>query len=174
MKSIAQVSFGALAGRDLDTGQLKAIYRETGTVDLSDSPVPHFDLLKLDHYAAASRWNRREPSWTPRAELDASRRAWTLSVLFIDDNLIGDRPRARELLAFPGPLSGRPRARVQFRHRGVAGRGSGPFRAANFTWVFIGVESPDPAGLRETGKTLQRLLRVNTSVFNVVLAPAKA
>ena len=35
-------------------GKQKILYRETGEVDLSDSPTPRFDLLELDKYRAVS------------------------------------------------------------------------------------------------------------------------
>jgi len=35
---------------DFERGEPKPMYHETGTVDLGDSPLPRFDLLKLDLY----------------------------------------------------------------------------------------------------------------------------
>ena len=40
--------------RDLEAGRPQALYRETGVVSLSDSPVPRFDLLALEKYNAVS------------------------------------------------------------------------------------------------------------------------
>ena len=165
--------------RDTESGHPKALYHETGTVDLADSPAPRFDLLKLGRYANATlQYSRGCPfrcefcdiivmfGRRPRvksveqvgAELDALRRAGVRSVFFVDDNLIGNRPRAKELLRFL--------ARYQADHDFAFSFGTEAsldmaqdaelltlLRAANFTWVFIGIESPDQDSLRETGKT---------------------
>lgn len=165
--------------RDFEAKQPKPLYHEAGTVDLADSPTPRFDLLKLDLYANATlQFSRGCPfrcefcdiivmfGRRPRvksvdqvgAELDALRRADAHSVFFIDDNLIGNRPRAKDLLRFL--------VRYQREHDYAFSFGTevsldvaqdpellALLKDAGFTWVFIGIESPDPASLRETGKT---------------------
>ncbi len=40
--------------RDFEHGSPRPLYQETGTVVLTDSPVPRFDLLKLDCYSYAT------------------------------------------------------------------------------------------------------------------------
>ncbi len=165
--------------RDFEAGTAKPLYRETGTVDLADSPVPRFDLLKLSQYANATlqysrgcpyrcefcdiivmfgRKQRMKSVEQVGAELDALRRAGMQSVFFVDDNLIGNRSRTKDLLRYL--------ARYQDDHAFSFSFGTEVsldlardedllelFRAARFTWVFIGIESPDPVSLRETGKT---------------------
>jgi radical SAM superfamily enzyme YgiQ (UPF0313 family) len=164
--------------RDFAAGRPKALYRETGTVDLKDSPVPRFDLLKLPLYANATLQYSRGCPFTcefcdiivmfgrkPRMkspdqigrELDALERLGMRSVFFVDDNMIGNKKKAKDLLRFL--------AKYQEKHRRVFSFGTEVslniaqdeelldlFRAANFNWVFIGIESPDPASLKETGK----------------------
>lgn len=164
---------------DFARGTPRPLYRETGTVALADSPVPRFDLLKLDRYSNATlQFSRGCPfrcefcdiivmfGRRPRTksleqvgrELDELRRAGARQVFFVDDNLIGDPRRAKDLLRFL--------KRYQDEHDYQFGFGTevslnlasddellGLFRAANFAWVFIGIESSDPAVLRETGKT---------------------
>ncbi len=39
---------------DFENGRAGAMYRETGVVALTDSPIPRFDLLKLDRYSTAT------------------------------------------------------------------------------------------------------------------------
>ena len=39
---------------DYVQGKHRALYHETGTVELEDSPTPRFDLLKLDRYTKAT------------------------------------------------------------------------------------------------------------------------
>jgi hypothetical protein len=91
------------------------------------------------------------------AELDMLRQLGVRNAFFVDDNLIGDRPAAKDLLRFL--------ARYQHEHHHPFHFGTEVsvnvaedddlldlFRAAGFTWVFLGIESPDPASLRETKK----------------------
>lgn len=164
---------------DFERGVPKPMYHETGTVALTDSPVPRFDLLKLDHYANATlQFSRGCPfrcefcdiivmfGRKPRVknleqverELDELRRQGARSVFFVDDNLIGNRRQAKELLRFL--------KRYQDKHGYTFSFGTevsldlahddellGLFRAANFGWVFIGIETDDAESLKETGKT---------------------
>jgi radical SAM superfamily enzyme YgiQ (UPF0313 family) len=167
---------------DFVRGSWRALYQESGTVDLATSPVPRFDLLKLARYTNATlQFSRGCPyvcefcdiivmfGRKPRTksidqvgrELDALRRLGTQSVFFVDDNFIGDRRGARALLAFLGAYQKEHGYPFRFGTEvslNVAGDKEllGLLRAANFQWVFIGIESPDEESLRETGK-LQNL-----------------
>ena len=107
--------------RDFEYGSPKPLYHETGTVALTDSPTPRFDLLKLERYSYVSlQFSRGCPfrcefcdiivmfGRKPRVksleqvgrELDELRRLKVHSVFFVDDNLIGNLPVAKKLLAF--------------------------------------------------------------------------
>jgi len=165
--------------RDFAAGRPKALYRESGTVDLADSPIPRFELLKLPLYSDATlQYSRgcpfkcefcdiivmfgrkprmKSPDQVGR-ELDELRRLGMRRVFFVDDNMIGNKKKAKNLLRFL--------ARYQEEHRHAFAFGSQVslniaqddelldlFQAANFGWVFIGIESPDAASLRETGKS---------------------
>jgi len=106
---------------DFEQGTPKPFYHETGTVALTDSPTPRFDLLKLDLYSRASlQFSRGCPfrcefcdiivmfGRKPRVktleqvgrELDELRRFNVRRVFFVDDNLIGNLPMARRLLQY--------------------------------------------------------------------------
>jgi radical SAM superfamily enzyme YgiQ (UPF0313 family) len=164
---------------DFAAGAPKALYQETGTVALTESPTPRFDLLKLDRYSMASlQFSRGCPfrcefcdiivmfGRRPRVksleqigrELDALRARRVRRAFFIDDNLIGNRPQAKALLAFL--------AEYQLRHDYQFSFGTEAslnlardaelirlMRAANFGWVFIGIETTDEESLKETKKT---------------------
>jgi radical SAM superfamily enzyme YgiQ (UPF0313 family) len=165
--------------RDFEAGAPQALYRETGTVALADSPTPRFDLLKLHRYNTASlqfsrgcpyrcdfcdiivMFGRRPRVKSPEQigrELDALRAQRVHQVFFVDDNLIGNRAQAKALLRFL--------AEYQRRHRWRFGFGTEVsvniardeellrlMREANFGWVFIGIETPDEATLKASGKT---------------------
>lgn len=164
---------------DFEAGRPAPLYQETGTVDIADSPPPRFDLLKLDRYTTVSlqfsrgcpfrcefcdiivMFGRRPRTKTPEQigrELDLLRTQGANNVFFVDDNLIGNKAKAKELLIFLRDYQRRHAYRFQFGTEvslNVAEDAEllGLLREANFTWVFIGVESPDPESLREIKKT---------------------
>jgi radical SAM superfamily enzyme YgiQ (UPF0313 family) len=164
--------------RDFAAGRAKPLYRETGVVDLDDSPVPRFDLLALDRYTTATlQFSRgcpyrcdfcdiivmfgRKPRYKhPERigrELDALRAAGARSVFFVDDNLIGHKPAAKALLEYlaryqaehGNPFIFGTEASVNLGHDAEL---LALFRAAGFAWVFLGIESPDPETLRAARK----------------------
>ncbi|MCC6202021.1 MAG: B12-binding domain-containing radical SAM protein [Gammaproteobacteria bacterium] len=164
---------------DFTAGTAQPLYREEGTVDLADSPTPRFDLLKLNRYTNVGlqfsrgcpfhcefcdiivMFGRRQRSKTPEQigrELDLLRAQEVRSVFFVDDNLIGHHGKVRELLHFLIDYQRRHDYPFSFGTEvsmNLAGDDEllDLFRQARFGWVFIGIESPDPASLRETGKT---------------------
>ena len=164
---------------DFEAGRPRALYREEGLVRLEDSPVPRFDLLRLERYATASlQFSRGCPylcefcdiivmfGRKPRhktfeqvgAELDALRALGVRSAFFVDDNLIGNRNVARELLRYLAAYQKRHGYPFQFGTEVSINLASQPdllalMQEARFTWVFVGIESPDPASLQEARKT---------------------
>ncbi|GIW48033.1 MAG: hypothetical protein KatS3mg078_1910 [Deltaproteobacteria bacterium] len=164
--------------QDFERGKPKKLYQETGEVDLTDSPVPRFDLLKLDKYEAISlQFSRGCPfrcefcdiivmfGRKPRTksleqvgrELDMLRRLNISNVFFVDDNLIGNKPVVKKLLRFL--IDYQREHNFQFRFGTEASLNLAQddellrlFREANFEWVFIGIESPDENSLKETLK----------------------
>ena len=175
---------------DFERGRAAPLYRETGVVDLADSPLPRFDLLKLDRYSTATlQFSRGCPflcefcdiivmfGRKPRAksvpqverELDVLRAAGVRNVFFVDDNLIGNPKLARELLD--------GLARYQKRHGYAFQFGTeasinlaldadllAAMRQAGFGWVFVGIESPNPDALKEVRKTQNLRQDVRDSV----------
>ncbi len=164
--------------RDFEAGAAKPLYRETGEVALADSPVPRFDLLKLGHYELATlQFSRGCPfrcefcdiivmfGRKPRTksldqvgrELDRLREADARSVFFVDDNLIGNKPRAKALLQFLHDYQEEHDYWFDFGTEVSLNVAQDAellrlFRLANFEWVFIGIESPDEESLKETLK----------------------
>ncbi len=165
--------------RDFEAGAPKSLYHETGTVALADSPVPRYDLLRLDAYSNVTiQFSRGCPfrcefcdiivmfGRRPRVkgldqierELDQLRRFGARSVFFVDDNLIGNPKEAKDLLRFLAEYQKRHGYMFSFGTEASLNMAQddellGLFRAANFGWVFIGIETTDPVGLKETGKT---------------------
>ena len=163
---------------DFEAGSALPLYRETGTVDLRSSPVPRFDLLRLELYTMATvQFSRGCPYMCefcdiivmfgrkPRqksleqigAELDALRGRGVRKVFFVDDNLIGNLKVAKSLLRFLIDYQARHRYAFSFGTEASLNLAQDEelmdlFRAAHFRWAFIGIESPDEASLRETRK----------------------
>jgi radical SAM superfamily enzyme YgiQ (UPF0313 family) len=164
--------------RDFEIGAARPLYRETGEVALTDSPVPRFDLLKLDQYEVASlQFSRGCPfrcefcdiivmfGRKPRTksleqvgrELDRLREVNVHSVFFVDDNLIGNKPLAKELLQFLYEYQEKHDYWFDFGTEVSLNVAQDDellrlFQLANFEWVFIGIESPDEESLKETLK----------------------
>src|SRR6185436_5675213 len=148
---------------DFERGVPQPLYQDTGAVELTDSPTPRFDLLKLDRYNNATlQFSRGCPyrcdfcdiivmfGRKPRCksleqierELDALRRLGARNVFFVDDNLIGNRPLAKRLLRFLGDYQRRHGYRFSFGTEASLNLAQdaellGLFRDAGFGWVFI-------------------------------------
>jgi radical SAM superfamily enzyme YgiQ (UPF0313 family) len=164
--------------RDYAAGAAQALYRETGTVALSQSPTPRFDLLKLDQYTTVTlQFSRGCPylcefcdiivmfGRKPRfksveqigRELDALRAARVRNVFFVDDNLIGNKKAAKGLLAYLAEYQARHDYRFTFGTEASINLAGDKellelFRRANFAWVFVGIESADADSLKEARK----------------------
>ncbi len=164
--------------RDFLQGKPRKLYDETGVVELSDSPTPRFDLLKLDKYQAVSlqfsrgcpfrcefcdiivMFGRKPRTKTPEQvgrELDLLRQHGVRSAFFVDDNLIGHKPLAKDLLRYLRDYQQRHDYRFHFGTEASLNMAQDEellqlFNQANFEWVFIGIESPDKDSLKETKK----------------------
>jgi radical SAM superfamily enzyme YgiQ (UPF0313 family) len=164
--------------RDFEVQTLRPLYRETGEVSLADSPVPRYDLLKLDRYELASiQFSRGCPfrcefcdiiimfGRKPRTksveqigkELDLLRAMNVHAAFFVDDNLIGNKPLAKLLLEFLHDYQVKHDYWFDFGTEVSLNVAQDDellrlFREANFEWMFIGIESPDEESLKETLK----------------------
>ena len=179
--------------RDFEQRTPKPLYHETGTVALTDSPTPRFDLLKIKRYTYASlQFSRGCPfrcefcdiivmfGRKPRVksleqvgrELDELRYQKAVNVFFVDDNLIGNLPVAKKLLQYLKEYQEEHNYKFSFgteaslnmaQHKDLLQL----FREANFGWVFIGIESTDPASLKETLKTQNLQEDILTSIRRI-------
>lgn len=164
---------------DFEAGAAAPLYQENRNVALENSPTPRFDLLKLDQYTTATlQFSRGCPyrcefcdiivmfGRRPRCksvtqierELDELRVRGIFSVFFVDDNLIGNRPLAKQLLLALKDYQFRHGYCFRFGTEASLNLAQDPellrlFQEANFAWVFIGIESPDEQSLKETKKT---------------------
>jgi len=178
---------------DWEHGVPASIYCETGSVDLAASPIPRFDLLKLDRYISVSlqfsrgcpyrcefcdiivMFGRRPRTKCPKQigrELDALRAVGVNNVFFVDDNFIGHGPKAKGLLRYLADYQARHQ--YQFRLGTEVSLNLAEddemlelFRLANFAWVFVGIESPDKVSLKEAGKIQNTRQDIVTSVRKI-------
>jgi len=164
---------------DFERGAACSLYAETGTVSMADSPTPRFDLLKLEKYSVVTlQFSRgcpylcefcdiivmfgRKPRWKDPEqiglELDALRKRNIRDAFFVDDNFIGNRKAAKALLQYLKDYQERHGYRFIFGTEVSLNVAQDDellrlLRAANFAWIFIGIESPDVDSLKETKKS---------------------
>ncbi len=165
--------------RDFAAGTWRAEYQAPEKPDLTNAPMPRFDLLKVDSYRAMTvqfargcpfncefcdiivvygRRPRAKAVPQVMAEIEECRRLGVENVFIVDDNFIGNRKLAKALLraiAGWGVRHGYPIAFNTEVSLNVAQDDEllGLLRDANFTTIFIGIESPRKASLQETRKT---------------------
>ncbi len=164
--------------RDFAAGEWQREYRQNEKTDMQTVPLPRFDLLRVDAYQTMAIQFGRGCPFTcefcdiivmygrrPRtksvdqvmAEVRAVHRLGARTIFVVDDNFIANKPRAKELLAALTAWqrdNGTPVEMMTEVSLNVAQDREllELLRAANFRSVFIGIESPRAASLRETGK----------------------
>jgi radical SAM superfamily enzyme YgiQ (UPF0313 family) len=165
--------------RDLEEGTAKRLYEITDKPDVTKSPIPRFDLLKLDCYASMAiqfsrgcpfqcefcdiiiLYGRKPRTKLPQqivAELDnLLSLGWKKQVFIVDDNFIGNHTRALELCAeiekwqqaHGYPVMFYTEASMDLARKSAL---VDAMVKANFLYVFLGIESPSIESLKETKK----------------------
>jgi len=170
---------------DLEGGSAKRLYVVKDKPDVSKTPLPRFDLLKLGKYASmAVQFSRgcpfqcefcdiitiygRKPRTKSPGQLLAELNAlfelgWRDQVFIVDDNFIGNHKLALALAVELGkwqkargyPMLLYTEASIDLAQRPELIKA---MVDANFFYVFIGIESPSPKSLTEA-KKFQNLRR---------------
>ncbi len=167
-------------------------YHETEKIHLPDSPPPRLDVLKGRYAHGIVQCSRgcpfscefcdiivmygRKMRFKPIGQVLQEVAAWHArgapQVFFADDNFIGNRAYAKDLLRALArwnvgrnpPLSFYTQASVDMvRDEELLGL----MRDANFGSVFIGIESPRKASLAETHKTQNEKLDLVAAVHKI-------
>lgn len=169
--------------QDLERGEAKPVYQAAERPPLSLTPVPEFELAELHRYSAMSvqysrgcpfscefcdiieiygRVPRTKSNQQMLAELDELKRiGWRGTVFVVDDNFIGNKRNVRQLLpylvewqeknSFPFSLLTEASANLADDDDLLD-----TMRAAGFRRVFLGIETPVEASLKEAQKTQNR------------------
>ena len=192
----AEDQIGGLV-RDMERGSPRPQYRRESWPDVRRVPVPRWDLVDLGDYVTMpvqfSRgcpyscefcdivvMNGRVPRTKAPAQIVAElevlqRRGWRDMVFIVDDNFIGNRKRARELL----------RELIAWRHRSGTSMGFLTEASVNladdpelcelmvragFRKVFLGIETPALESLEECNKRQNRSRDLADSVHIIQAA----
>lgn len=165
---------------DLRQGAPQRLYRSGEFADLEKTPIPRWDLLDMGAYASMSvQWSRGCPfnceycnvtllfGHRPRlkaaermiAELDSLYAAgWRDKVFFVDDNLIGSKPRLKaELLPALIAWQNKTGHCTSFFTEASINLADDQLLMklmvkAGFNCVFVGIETPEEDGLAECNK----------------------
>lgn len=164
---------------DLENGKLQPKYKSAELPSLYQTPLPDLSLINTKHYSAMPiQYSRGCPfncefcdiieiyGRVPRtkmpaqiiAELDQlNDRKWRGSVFIVDDNFIGNKRKAKELLSVLADWNHRHRTPFAFFTEASVNLADDSellqmMKDANFTRVFMGIETPVEASLKEAHK----------------------
>jgi radical SAM superfamily enzyme YgiQ (UPF0313 family) len=174
----AESLIGNLA-RDLEQGTAKAVYQSAERPEMETSPLPDLSLIKMRRYSTMTvQYSRGCPfncefcdiieiyGRRPRtkavaqvlAELDQLRAAgWREAVFIVDDNFIGNKKRAKELLIALAEWRRQHKTNFDFTTEASLNLADDPelmqmMKDAGFASVFLGIETPDESGLIASNK----------------------
>lgn len=164
--------------RDYRAGAFRAEYVQKDKINMHDSPVPRLDLVKLERYSHAAiqttrgcpfgcefcdiivlfgRKVRCKSVEQILAEMRAAFQQGVTSIFFTDDNFIGNRKYAKELLRAIIALNKTINVPMQYMTQVSIDLAQDEellqlMYEAHFNKVFIGIESPRKSCLAETNK----------------------
>ena len=179
--------------KDYQAGVWKSEYRQDEKPDMHDSPLPRFDLLKVDRYRSMTiQFARGCPfncefcdivvlyGHRPRtksvlqmmAEIQAIHRLGVHDIFLVDDNFIGNKKEARQLLLALSAWQKENGYPIAFNTEVTLNVAQEDellqlMREANFTSIFVGIESPRKASLVETHKTQNLRAGILESVHHI-------
>ncbi len=156
----------------------KKVYEQADRTDMTKVPKPRYDLLKVGRYASGAlqfsrgcpflcefcdiivTFGRRPRTKRPEQiieELEDLRKAGFFSAFLVDDNFIGNKKAAKELLRLIVPWQEKNGYPLRLSTEASINLADDQellelLYAANFRHVFIGIETPRMASLNETKK----------------------
>ena len=181
--------------RDLENGTAKAIYREPRKPDVTKTPIPRFDLIDMNNYHTmgvqfsrgcpfncefcdiTKLYGRVPRTKTPDQLVEEFellyRLGWRGQVFLVDDNFIGNKRDAMNLLPVLArwqrkhgyPFSLLTEASVNLARMSEL---MDAMIEAGFDTVFLGIETPNPKALLKTKKPQNVSKREENFLFNAV------
>ena len=174
----AESLIGELA-RELEQGTARPVYQAAERPEMCTSPLPDLSLIKMKRYSTMTvQYSRGCPfncefcdiieiyGRRPRtkavaqvlAELEQLHAAgWRDSVFIVDDNFIGNKARAKELLRAMAEWRTQAGAGFEFITEASLNLADDTelmqlMKDAGFKSVFLGIETPDESGLISSNK----------------------
>jgi hypothetical protein len=166
--------------KDWEQGSYKAEYRQIEKPDLTESPMPRWDSIAdvIPNYAMGcvqttrgcpfdcefcdviylfGRRSRHKPIHRVLEEVQALERLGVKTIMFCDDEFIGDPRYTKELLRALIPLNNSFKEPLSYSTQLTMNLSRDEellqlVADANFNLVFIGIETPNQESLQETGK----------------------
>ena len=157
----------------------QSVYRADVKPDVSQTPLPRYDLLDIDQYEMMSlqysrgcpfncefcdiiemfghRMRVKTPSQMEQELTSLYQAGWRGGVFIVDDNFVGDKRKVKTFLAaavqwqekYGYPFEFSTEASIDLAQDEEL---LGLMRQARFTMVFLGIETPSRESLAETGK----------------------
>jgi len=179
--------------QDYAAGQWKAEYSQAEKPSMHDSPLPRFDLLKTDRYRTMTiqfargcpfncefcdiivMYGRRPRTKTVAqvmAEVEEIRRLGIRNIFVVDDNFIGNKPEAKQVLRTLADWGRANRYPIEFMTEVTLNIAQDDelltlMREAHFTTIFVGIESPRASSLEETHKNQNLRENILDSVHRI-------
>jgi radical SAM superfamily enzyme YgiQ (UPF0313 family) len=165
--------------RDYHAGCWQPEYRQDEKPSMHDSPLPRFDLLRVEQYRTMTiqfargcpfncefcdiivMYGRKPRTKTVdqvMAEVGEIHRLGITNVFVVDDNFIGNKKEAKALLKAIATWQAQNGYPIEFMTEVTLNIAQDDellrlMREAHFTTIFVGIESPRVASLQETHKT---------------------
>ncbi len=181
---------------DYARGLWQTEYADVEKPSMLDSPLPRFDLLKVDRYRTMTIQFARGCPFTcefcdiivmygrrPRtksvaqvmAEVELIHGLGVSNIFVVDDNFIGNKKDAKELLKAIAAWQAEHGCPIEFMTEVSLNVAQDDellrlMQRAHFTTIFVGIESPRRASLQETGKTQNMREDLVTSVHRIQAA----
>ena len=182
--------------RDFEAGSWQSEYHQVEKPSMHDSPLPRFDLLKIGRYRTMTiqfargcpfncefcdiivmygRKPRTKSVSQVMAEVGEIHRLGLRNIFVVDDNFIGNKKEAKELLRALADWQTAHDYPIEFMTEVTLNVAQDDellrlMRQANFSTIFIGIESPRAASLQETHKTQNLRGNLLDSVHRVQMA----
>lgn len=181
----------------LEKGETQGVFRTLEKPDVSETPVPRYDLLELDAYDSMSvqfsrgcpfqcefcdiivLYGRKPRTKTPEqllAELDfLYELGWRRSVFMVDDNFIGNKRNVRLLLQALKVWQAEHQYPFRFNTEASIDLAADTdlmdlMVDCNFDAVFLGIETPDEDSLSMTKKFQNTRSSLTESVDKIIHA----